>query len=96
MTMTNDAEAIKKAEQEKSLDDEAKLKGIRTTLGTYGGRKWIWDMLVDSHFFQPVFTGNSQTFYNDGMRRFGLSLFNDIHKADPDAFGKMMKEFYND
>lgn len=95
MTVTNDEVEIKKAEDEKALDDEAKLEALRASLKTYGGRKWAWDMLIDCHFFRVVFTGNSTTFFNDGMRAVGLQLFNDIMKADPGAFATMLREFYN-
>lgn len=37
-------------------------------------------------------TGNSQTFYNEGMRNVALKLYGDIGEADPEAFLKMQYE----
>ena len=50
------------------------LLDLRTVLQTKAGRN-IYCWLMDTcRMSEPSFTGNSQTFFNEGMRKVGLEL----------------------
>ena len=72
--------------RELELDDMAAL------LATKGGRRIIWRYLDKCGVFRTSMTGNSQTFFNEGMRNIGLMLLTDINEADPMAYVTMMQE----
>lgn len=38
------------------------------------GRRFVWRMLELSGMYRTSMTGNSQTFFNEGMRNFGIWL----------------------
>lgn len=86
---------IKQAEAEKAISDQDKLDAIKVLLGMAGGRKWIYDLIRDCHFWSTTFTGNSTGMFNEGMRRVGLTLVNDIDQVDPLMSAKLKHEFTN-
>jgi hypothetical protein len=61
-------------------------------LQTEQGRRYLYDLMDFCGLHRPSMTGNSQTFFNEGMRNVALKLFADIGKADPNAYIKMMSE----
>lgn len=96
MVDTNDEARIKEAEKKAKFDRDDVISALNSLLKSSGGRKWVWDMLVKCHVFRSSFTGNSQTFFNEGERNVGLSILNDVMEASPDVFAQMQKEFGND
>lgn len=55
-------------------------------------RRFAWRYLGFSKLFETSFTGNSTTFFNEGMRSVGLKLLHEITTTDPAAYLKMMNE----
>lgn len=51
--------------------------------------RWVLDR---AGLFEPSFTGNSGTFYNEGKRDLGLELVNLLNEIDPYEFVRLMKE----
>lgn len=88
---SNPAELKKKEKQEEYLAKQ-EIDDIKHVLGSPGGRRFIWKYLSFAGVFQTSFTGNSQTFFNEGKRTVGLKLIDDITEANPDALTQMMKE----
>ena len=93
MRVTNDPEEIKKAEQEKALDDLEKLAALKVLLEMRGGRKWIYDMMRDYFVWSSPMTGNSQTYHNLGLQLAGQQLMNDVERVDPLMASKLKHEF---
>lgn len=56
------------------------------------GRRIMWRLLERTRVYQSSFTGNSQTFFNEGTRNVGLMLISDIQKHCPEQFVVMLKE----
>ncbi len=81
--------------KQKDLD---KIKGddVRTVLGTRQGRRFFYRYLQFSKVFSTCFTGNSETFFNEGMRNVGLSILNDINSFAPEKYELMMREARED
>jgi len=65
---------------------------LRTVLEIEEGRRWVFSLLERCHVFHAVMTGNSYTFFNDGMRQVGLSVIEELALVNPDMFGKLFAE----
>lgn len=56
------------------------------------GRRYVWRLLDLAGVFRSSFTGNSQTFFNEGQRNIGLMVLAQIHKHCPEAYLLMLQE----
>lgn len=68
------------------------LNDFRLIMQTLEGRRWIWWLLSESGVFRSSFTGNSATFFNEGMRNLGLKILNQINVACPERYLQMTTE----
>lgn len=89
---TEVAEAGKR-EKTRAARAEDDLKWI---LSDKRGRRFYWRLLADCGVFKSSMTGNSQTFFNEGMRNIGLKLLADLNDVEPDAYVLMLKESRDD
>ena len=87
-----DEKQVKKADKKEKMIDSRNLEDMKFILQTVQGRRFIWRYLGLCGVFKSSFTGNSETFLNEGKRLVGLTLLNDINEADPDSYTRMMKE----
>ena len=62
-------------------------------LATPEGRRVLWELMEFCGVYTESFTGNSQTFYNEGRRAVGLKVINDILDVDPGLYLSMIREF---
>lgn len=60
------------------------------------GRRFLWRTLSECHVFKTSFTGNSQTFFNEGERNVGLRLLNRINTLCPERYLDMIREAQTD
>lgn len=67
-----------------SHDRKQQLQDIRAVLGTAQGRRLLCRIWDESRLMKPCYTGNSNTFYNEGRRELGLTLWNDAMEACPE------------
>lgn len=74
------------------VERERELNDLRLIAATPEGRRFFRRMFGMGHIEQDVFTGNSATFYNLGMRQFALKYWNDLKEADLDAFTAVITE----
>ena len=65
---------------------------LKWMLSDARGRRLMWKWLGESGLYRSSFTGNSHTFFNEGMRNFGLQRIAEIHEHAPEAYFKMLKE----
>jgi hypothetical protein len=91
-----DESQVKGAEGKGKRKREQELEDIRSVLATRQGRRFFWRTLIMCHVFETSFTGNSQTFFNEGERNIGLKLFADLNESDPEAYLKMLRESKGD
>src|SRR5260221_6398807 len=59
-------------------------------------RAFIWRLLGEAQVFQPIMTGNSYTFMNEGKRQIGLWVLEQINRLCPDLYVAMTKEARKD
>jgi len=82
------AEEAEKA-NEAAKEQDRKLSRLvyvyREVFKTEAGREVIMDLLNQCHVFQSTMTGNSYTYYNEGMRKVGLYVLGmlDIPEFEP-------------
>lgn len=67
-------------------------EAYRFVLGDEKGRRVLWHVLSECGVFRLSMTGNSQTFFNEGMRNIGLRLLDRVMTIEPDAFAEMYRE----
>jgi hypothetical protein len=89
------------AADEKQVKDQARnvrfgreqdLEDVKGLLFTKSGRRFMWRILSFCKVFETSFTGNSTTFFNEGMRNVGLMLLADITESSPESYLTMIKE----
>ncbi len=56
------------------------------------GRRIAWRLLDRCGVFRTSFTGNSETFFNEGKRNIGLMIVGEIHDVCPEFYHLMLKE----
>ena len=78
-----------KIQQRRIERDRADLMSM---LSNQSGRRFIWRIFTIGRTFQSSYTGNSQTFFNEGCRYFSTLIFDEIMREKPDAFVQMQRE----
>jgi hypothetical protein len=84
---------VGEARKREELAIEQEKKDIKEILSLPAGRRFFW-MLLDGfcRIDEPVFTGNSKTYYNDGVRGVGILVKKKIKAADIGLWRKMEDE----
>lgn len=59
-------------------------------------RAFVWRLLAEAQVFQPIMTGNSYTFMNEGKRQIGLWALEQVNRLCPDLYVTMTKEARKD
>jgi len=83
---------VKKTKDRVRNKREKELNEMRAVLSSYEGRSVLWRILEGAGIYKQSFTGNSTTFFNEGMRKVGLELLVEIDAADSKVYGKMRDE----
>jgi hypothetical protein len=68
------------------------LDDIKWLMGSRRGRRIVWRLLERTGVFRSSFTGNSETFFREGMRNVGLMLMAQINEACPEQYTQMVQE----
>ena len=72
---------------------EAKRQAaFMAVMATAEGRRWIWWLLDRCGVFRTSFTGDTTTYFNEGIRNVGLMVIADINALCPDHYLTMMTE----
>ena len=88
----SDAEVTRVIDLRAKRLQEREQGDIRKVLSLPEGRRFVWKLMSDAGVFRSSFTGNSQTFFNEGQRNMGLVILNQVMTAKPDAFTQMQAE----
>jgi hypothetical protein len=66
---------------------------LLVVMSTLAGRRFLWHLLDDRcQLHGGSFTGNSQTFFNEGRRSVAIELMQDIQRSVPEKYLDMVKE----
>lgn len=82
------------------MTDEERLKrrkeleqdDVKKILGTPEGLRFFWRLLEIAGIYRTTFTGNSNSFFNEGRRSVGLEIKADLMAVDLDNEGRMARE----
>jgi hypothetical protein len=87
-----DEDQVKTRKRKDERLRERELNDLRVVMSSVEGRRFVWRLLEKAGVFRTSFTGNSTTFFNEGMRNMGLMVLGDVHEAAADAYIVMMNE----
>ena len=89
-------QADEAAELARRLARENQAADIKWLMDHPQGRRLVWDLLGFTGIYRQVFTGNSETFFNDGKRVVGLRYLDLVNRHAPEQYTTMLKEHVND
>lgn len=94
-----DLRSQEKAQAENSERNKLALvtehEDFKWLMGNKRGRRIVWRLLERTGVYRSSFTGNSETYFREGMRNVGLMLMAQVHELTPDQFAVMLKEQNN-
>jgi hypothetical protein len=83
---------IQAEKQRANLIEQAEQTDIRALMDLPAFRRYLRRYLALTHVFQTTFTGNSETFFREGQRSVGTTMFGEFHMACPGRFAELMAE----
>jgi len=99
MSITHDPTDLKandrKAEAEgleQSVQRRQEVEDLKWLMGHKQGRRFVWRLLEKAGVYRTSFTGNSETFFREGMRNIGLFVLSEVMEVTPEQFAMMLKE----
>lgn len=87
-----DEAQVSKKKTKAQLRREKELEELRQVLSSRAGRSVIWRILGWCGVYDSSFTGNSTTFFNEGKRKIGQLLIEELAAADKRVYAKMQLE----
>jgi hypothetical protein len=80
----NDAKAQGRLRQREKVKRKQYDADLGSVMGTPEGRRLMWRLIDDTcGVYASSFTGNSQTFFNEGRRSIGLFLLGEAQRVAP-------------
>lgn len=90
-TQSHDKEK-KKSDRRQERDDN----DLRKLLVQPEFRRFVWRLFTFTGMYRTSFTGNSTTFFNEGVRSVGLWFLGAVMRANKMAFAQIQQEFYSE
>lgn len=88
----SDEDQVKTRKRRDERVRDRELADLRLVMSSVEGRRFVWRLLEKAGVFRTSFTGNSTTFFNEGMRNMGLMVLGDVHEACAAEYIVMMNE----
>lgn len=88
----SDAHQARNAAARAKLRRDQELDDVRALMDTPEGRRFMWRLLDRAGIYRTTFTGNSASFFNEGMRNLGLIFVADVHEVCPEQYTRMLAE----
>lgn len=92
LTDTGDVKEVKKKKTKAELRRLREQTWLKAILSNEGGRDFIWRLLSECGIYHTSFTGDNETFFNEGKRQIGLWALNEVFEADKKAYAVMQEE----
>jgi len=84
--------AREKRKSNEEIKYDVLVSNTRELMKTSYGKEFVWYILGLCGLYSETFTGNSQTFYNEGKRSIGLDLLSLLDDADPTIYPRLVIE----
>ena len=81
-----------RAQERAERIERAELADIKALMGIPAFRRYAKRYLGICNVFQTTFTGSSETFFREGKRAVGTTMFGEIMKVTPERFAELMAE----
>jgi hypothetical protein len=91
-----DAEQVSERKEKFRRQDSGDAEAFKLLMEQRAFRAFVWRLLGEAQVFQPIMTGNSYTFMNEGKRQMGLWVLEQINRLCPDLYVTMTKEARKD
>lgn len=91
LDLGDEAQAKTSRKREK-LRNEQDREDVRVVMSTPGGRRFLARLLERSGINRSSFTGNANTYFNEGQRNLGLFLQAELVDTSPDLYLTMLSE----
>lgn len=91
-----DEENVRTRKRKDESIRDRELADLKMVMDSLEGRRFVWRLLDKAGVFRTSFTGNSTTFFNEGMRNMGLVVLADVHEACAEQYIQMMTEAKKD
>lgn len=76
---------------------QRKLGDLRKVLELPEGRRFVWDTMSACGIFRSSYVPNSdETQVNEGKRKIGLGLLENVFESAPSAFAQMQREHFSE
>lgn len=85
-------EQVKEAARLDKYKDKQKIEDARSVMSTPNGRRFVMSVMHYSGVNRLSFTGNSETYFNEGARNIGLWIQSMLQTEMPDLYLQMIKE----
>ena len=95
----DETEREKKKKEKKDIlmrEREREISDVKKVLSSAEGRRFIWKLMSEAGVFRTSFTGNSETFFNEGKRSMGLLILSEVNLANMGIFSQMQVESVNE
>ena len=87
--------ALAENSERNKLALQTEHEDFKWLMGNKRGRRIMWRLLERTGVYRSSFTGNSETFFREGMRNVGLTLLSQVQQLTPDQYAVMLKEANN-
>lgn len=87
-----DPQQIKEAGKKEKIARDREINDLRVVMDSQNGRRFVYSILDFAGINRLSFTGNSNTYFNEGGRNVGLWLKDMLEKNLPDLYLLMLKE----
>jgi hypothetical protein len=87
------SEADKTAERKRAERiEQAEAKDVADLMDLPAFRRYVKRYLATCNVFKTTFTGSSETFFREGQRSIGTTMFGEVMTACPKRFHELMAE----
>lgn len=85
-------EAASQRKNDAKLARQVEANDWKWLMSSKQGRRVMWRLIAEAGVYRTSFTGNSETFFKEGKRSFGLFLISEITSHCPEGYVQMMTE----
>lgn len=86
------ARAAESAALTQNVERRREEEDVKWLMGHKQGRRFVKRLLDKAGVYRTSFTGNSETFFREGMRNLGLFVLSEVMEVTPEQFALMLKE----
>jgi hypothetical protein len=93
---TSDEKQVREKKTVHQLEREKEIAELHALLQTYGGRAFLWRLMVECKIHEFGYCGNNDMLNNmEGRRKIGAWVLAEVMETDPKAYTRMWSEAEN-